>query len=82
MADYTIKLYDEELLSFTAEKFLDEIVISNIRENDSRRSVFPIDLEPTADSILHWLRADGSFRKIVHLSVRYCIRLAFSRTMC
>ena len=56
MADYTIKLYDEELLSFTAEKFLDEIVISNIRENDSRRSVFPIDLEPTADSILHWLR--------------------------
>ena len=56
MADYAIKLYDKELLSFTAEKFLDEIVISNIRDNDSHRSVFPIDLEPTADSILHWLR--------------------------
>ena len=56
MANYSIKLYDEELLAFTAEKFLDKTIITNIRVNDAKKDLFPFDLQPTEDSILHWLR--------------------------
>ena len=56
MANYSIKLYDEELLSFSAEKFLDKISIKNIHANKDHLSLFPLDLQPTEDSILHWLR--------------------------
>ena len=56
MANYSIKLYDEELLSCSAEKFLDKISIKNIHANKDHLSLFPLDLQPTEDSILHWLR--------------------------
>ena len=56
MANYSIKLYDDELLSFSAEKFLDKTSIKNIHANKDHLSLFPLDLQPTEDSILHWLR--------------------------
>ena len=44
MANYSIKLYDDELLSFSAEKFLDKTSIKNIHANKDHLSLFRLDM--------------------------------------
>ena len=56
MPDYSIKLYDDEIMSFRAEKHYDEISIEILSVTESMRHLFPYDLHPNHDSILHWLR--------------------------
>lgn len=72
MPDYSIKLYDDEIMSFRAEKHYDEISIKVLSVTESMRHLFPYDLHPNRDSILHWLRRRvipkkrAFFREILH----------------
>ena len=56
MPDYSIRLYDDEIISFHAEKHFDEISITILSVNQNMSHLFPYDLQPNEDSILHWLR--------------------------
>lgn len=72
MPDYSIKLYDDEIMSFRAEKHYDEISIEVLSVTESMRHLFPYDLHPNRDSILRWLRRRvipkkrAFFREILH----------------
>ena len=54
---YSLRLYDEELLTFSMEDAgLSGMKTTLLSANDSRRAVFPLDLELTDDGIYAWLR--------------------------
>lgn len=56
MKKYSVKLYDEELMSFSVGRLLDRITIKDICYDHNRSQLFPTDLRPTEDGILKWLR--------------------------
>lgn len=54
---YSLRLYDEELLVFSMEDAgLSGMKTTLLSANDSRRDVFPLDLELTDDGIYAWLQ--------------------------
>ena len=54
---YSLRLYDEELLTFSMEDAgLAGMKTAILSVNDNRRDVFPLDLEVTDDGIFSWLR--------------------------
>ena len=54
---YSLRLYDEELLTFSlADAGLEGLKAEILTVNHSRKDVFPLDLDVTDDGILKWLR--------------------------
>lgn len=54
---YSLRLYDEELLTFSMEDAgLSGMKTTLLTTNDNRRDVFPLDLELTDDGIYSWLQ--------------------------
>ena len=53
---YSLKLYDEELLSFSLQdRGLEGLKAELLTVNENRKAVFPLDLVPTGDGIMKWL---------------------------
>ena len=53
---YSLRLYDEELLTFSLKDGgLEGLKAEVLSVNESRKSVFPLDLEVTGDGIIRWL---------------------------
>ena len=53
---YSLRLYDEELLTFSLKDGgLEGLKAEVLSVNESRKSVFPLDLEVTGDGIIKWL---------------------------
>ena len=52
---YSLRLYDEELVSFSMRRTASGTDISVLYVNDDRREVFPIGLKTTGEGILKWL---------------------------
>ena len=53
---YSLRLYDDELLTFSLEeKGLEGLKSHILSINENRKNVFPLDLELTDDGILKWL---------------------------
>lgn len=56
MNRYSLRLYDEELISFTfEEKGLEGLKVEILKVNEERKDVFPLDLEVSENGILKWL---------------------------
>ena len=54
-AEYSLKLYDEELIRFRMSRGIDlKVKILSVKEN--RKEVFPLDLELTDEGLKTWLR--------------------------
>lgn len=53
---YSLRLYDEELLTFSLrDGGLEGLKADILSLNENRKSVFPLDLESTGDGIIKWL---------------------------
>lgn len=53
---YSLRLYDEELLTFSLKDGgLEGLKAEVLSVNEGRKSVFPLDLEVTGDGIIKWL---------------------------
>lgn len=53
---YSLRLYDEELLTFSLKDGgLEGLKAEVLSVNEGRKSVFPLDLEVTGDGIIRWL---------------------------
>lgn len=53
---YVLKLYDEDLLTFSLEeKGLEGLKVSILNTNTDKQNLFPLDLELTESGILKWL---------------------------
>lgn len=53
---YSLKLYDEELLSFSLQdRGLEGLKAELLTVNENRKAVFPLDLVLTGDGIMKWL---------------------------
>jgi transcriptional regulator with XRE-family HTH domain len=51
---YSLRIYDDELLTFTLKR--DIGLIASIEEvNEEKRDLFPLDLELTGDGVIRWL---------------------------
>ena len=58
ITEYSLRLYDEELLTFTlAEEGLAGLQAKITSLNEARKDVFPLDLKLTGDGIVKWLSA-------------------------
>ena len=58
ISEYSLRLYDEELLTFTlAEEGLAGLQAKITSLNEARKGVFPLDLKLTGDGIVKWLSA-------------------------
>ena len=58
ITEYSLRLYDEELLTFTlAEEGLAGLQAKITSLNETRKDVFPLDLKLTGDGIVKWLRS-------------------------
>ena len=56
-SEYSLRLYDEELLSFSLiEDGLEGLKANIISINEDRKSLLPLELELTGDGIVKWLR--------------------------
>ena len=56
MDQYSLRLYDEELLTFSlAENGLEGIKTNVLSVNENRRALFPLDLSLEDDGIMKWL---------------------------
>lgn len=56
MNKYSLRLYDEELLTFSLEENgLEGLKVNIISVNDAKKELLPIDLELTDKSVLKWL---------------------------
>jgi len=56
ITEYSLRLYDEELLTFTlAEEGLAGLQAKITSLNEARKDVFPLDLKLTGDGIVKWL---------------------------
>lgn len=54
---YNLKLYNESLVTFSLEeKGLEGLCVQVISIRDEMKHLFPLDLTPTGDGILNWLR--------------------------
>lgn len=57
MNRYSLRLYDEELLTFSLESVgLSGMLAHVLNVNESRRNVFPLDLEVTDEGMMEWLK--------------------------
>ena len=53
---YSLRLYDEELLSFSLEeKGLEGLTSEILSINEARKAVFPLDLDLNGSGMIHWL---------------------------
>lgn len=56
MNQYSLRLYDEELLTFSlSDKGLEGVKAEILTINESRKAVFPLDLALTGEGVMKWL---------------------------
>ena len=57
IGQYSLRLYDEELLTFSlSDRGLEGMRAEILTVNEARKAVFPLDLTPTDEGIMKWLQ--------------------------